>query len=244
MHKTKLFNVHAGNDQLESVGRKAETLLAISHPAELICATHDYANVLQLNHNNSFISVEKALPLVDLNGEWYCSPTLLVLIESSNGTHKIQQGFLAKWTDDSSFFWYEDDQINNVIAWMPMPKTFSYGDTYSLAKDLILKTPDANSFWSVDFMSVNNFPCGNLLSVSQGIPPLTHEIEDSLESQTCLVIYEYGTPNGVFSDTSTSKMILRKGSSKPYWDKSEFYHLHESIRDVIEWMPIPNFNND
>lgn len=72
----------------------------------------------------AFVSPNLYLPIMFDSTDWYTSEHQLLLVESivkGEKKHSIENGFLAKWKDDDDFFWYNTDQISNVIGWMPLP---------------------------------------------------------------------------------------------------------------------------
>lgn len=73
----------------------------------------------------SFIRADQYLPSMSDSGDWYTSRHYLLLVErkSQQGSELIvESGFLAKWKDEDYLFWYENDAIEKVIGWMPMPE--------------------------------------------------------------------------------------------------------------------------
>jgi hypothetical protein len=242
--KISRFSVNVTSSNVSLLCKKEASLLANLQKDQFTCATGDYSDIMAIPKPTTFISVKEHLPSLELNGEWYCSPTCMLLVKDSSGQISIEYGFLAKWTDDDQLFWYEDDAIENVIGWMPYPKERPTESKSILIKRLITKYDkhdhNKNVYWSLDLLGeihIRNPEC--FMPVTIGIPPLHIEKEMTIESDVYLVEYEFSTANGNFTGLSTAKLIFNKESDSIQWDNSNFYSRHSFTRDVINWKKLP-----
>lgn len=238
------FSVDVTSQNVSLLNKKEASLLANLQKDQITCATGDYSDIVAIPYPTTFISIQEHLPSLELNGEWYCSPTCMLLVQDSRGQISIEYGFLAKWTDDDHLFWYEDDAIENVIGWMPYPKERPTESKLVLIKRLNSKYAKHDHkkdvYWSLDLLGEINIHAPDcFMPVKLGIPPLHIEKDKTIESDVYLVEYEYNTANGVFTGLSTAKLIFDKESDSIKWDNSNFYPRHSFTRDVINWKKLP-----
>lgn len=71
-----------------------------------------------------FIPVSTYLPVMNttVESDSYMSEFYLLLTRNSRNEYSVEDGFLMKWKDDKTLFWYNHDQINGVVGFMPLPK--------------------------------------------------------------------------------------------------------------------------
>lgn len=108
----------------EQFNQKIEELISkTAQPKQYWSA--DLASVLETDITE-FVSPDLYLPNMDDNGDWFTSNHHLLLVERKLPTgelvHYLESGFLAKWKDEDYLFWYDNDAIEKVIGWMPLPE--------------------------------------------------------------------------------------------------------------------------
>lgn len=233
------FNVNVSSTVMDALIQK-ESTLTIEPKTQISCATSDYSDVVVIPKPITFISVHEYLPSLELNGDLYATPTCILLVQESNGKFSIEQGFLAKWTDEDHLFWYEDDAIDNVVGWMPYPASCPKEPKLELIKKL-QESPDTKGdiYWNPDFTSSKelNDP-ESFMHVSHGLPPLHKETSLTIESDVFIVEYEYNTVNGIFTGLATSKLVFEKESQQLEWEDTFSYRHANSCR-VARWKKIP-----
>lgn len=237
----KRFNVTVTNSVMNQLSQKEGSLITDITTDQITCANADYSDVIVIPKPITFISVKEHLPTMELDGDWYYSPTCLLLTQGSDEQFSVEHGFLAKFTDDDHLLWYEDDSIENVVGWMPYPKEQPTESKTALIRKLLLQHDHKKEvYWSLNFKEERSIPAPDcFMSVVHGLPPLYIEKEGYIVSDVYLVEYEYGTANGVFTGISTAKLIFDKDAETLKWDRSGFFHRHTFPRDVINWKKLP-----
>lgn len=241
LEPTKTFKEFNVKDKVIENLLKAETELQPSlRPGEFLCVDSKYKKLVTLADSSVFLPVDQYLPLMDANDEWFTSPTV-VLLTCYNGKYEIEPGFLARWNNEDNLFWYEDDVITNVVAWMPYPRTFSLGTTLSLIEKLLSESKNhKNLYWMADLSGSNELPDpSKFLNIQSGLPPLSVKTDSGFESDVCLVEYEYGTANGPVSAVSTAKLCFESENDYLYWDTSAFSGRHYHSSKVVAWKKLP-----
>lgn len=234
-------NYQGNNDIINSFTIKLSDLLGSIQTDQIICANRNYTDIIAITKPNKFIPVNEYLPVMEPMGEWYCSMSCALLIKDSRGKLSIENGFLAKWVDEECLFWYEDDAIDNVVAWMPYPKRQPTKSKRELIADLQKNhNPLQKTLWTPDLKSEQQIHSPDCFtSVKAGVPPMYNRGNDEIQSDTVLVEYEYSTANGIFTGLATSKIYLDKESEDLKWDNSDFYSKHSFVLDVIQWIYLP-----
>lgn len=221
-------------------------------PEQFLCADAQYKNLLISTNSSVFLPVDQCLPVIEACGEWFTSQTV-VLLTCSNGKYEVESGFLARWNDEDNLFWYENDAITNVVAWMPYPKTLtleskkaldsfvSSNSTLSLIENLLIESKDyKKQYWMADLSGSCVLPDpSKFLNIQSGLPPLSAKTETGYESDVCLVEYQYGTANGPENAVSTAKLCFESENNYLYWDTSAFAHQHYHSSNVVAWKNLP-----
>lgn len=208
---------------------------------QALCASPDYKELIVLDAPESFLPVDTYLPVMELNDDWYCSETCILLTRNADGIHEIQYGVLAKWLDEDHLFWYEYDAIYNVVGWMPYYITANETTLSKLHKLLKQTQGVHDSMWTANLSAVDTIKDNrHWIDVNDYIPVLHHETEKTICSDQMMVKFGRNTVNGVLTGYSNAKLVYDHESCGLYWDMSAFDYRYHSTCKVLEWRPMPS----